>query len=121
MKVRTDCVKCRERIRKEIEEQMLHDDYNNLSNAIDTAATWAVTGLLAVFVRRGESKEFIEKLYEDMCLLFSTDNLFGKEIRQEDIMKILTDEYGIDFDKLSVNLESEKHFITRYKHNEGSK
>ena len=46
-----------------------------------------------------------------MCLLFSTPDMFGKRITMTDIMHSLEREYGIDWSKLQVNIESESEWI----------
>ena len=62
-------------------------------------------------VRRGRTKEYIQKLYDEMCFIFDTPAVMGKEISMHDCMKLLEDEYGIDWDRINVSIETEKEFI----------
>lgn len=119
MKARTDCGACRKRIHKEEQEAFLKHEYKLFSDMAYSMACFAVCGTLSAQIRRGRSKEYIKKLYDDICFFFSQPYIFGKEITMTQVMEQLTEEYGIDFDKLTVNLETEKEFIRSAK--EGTK
>lgn len=112
MKARTDCAECRKRIYKEAETAYLQHEYKFFSDSARSLAVFAVCGVLTAMVRRGRTKQYIKQLYDDMCLLFSTPEMFGKQINMTDIMHTLETEYGIDWDKLEVNIEGEKQWIT---------
>lgn len=111
MKALTDCGACRKRIRQEEQEAFLKHEYKLFSDMAYSMACFAVCGALGAQIRRGRSKEYVKKLYDDICFFFSTPHIFGKEITMTQIMEQLTEEYGIDFDKLTVNLETEREFI----------
>ena len=115
MKVKTNCNACRERIRQECEDAFLKREYKIFSEMSDSFATYAVTAILMTMVRRGRTKEYIQKLYDEMCFIFDTPAVMGKEVRMRDCMKLLHDDYGIDWDKIHVNMESEKEFISAVK------
>lgn len=117
MKVRTNCSSCRDRIRKECEDAFLKHQYKIFSEMSDSFATYAVTAILMTMVRRGRSKEYIQKLYDEMCFIFDTPAVMGKEVRMRDCMKLLHDDYGIDWGKIHVNCESESEFIKGTKNN----
>lgn len=117
MKVKTNCNACRDRIRKECEDAFLKREYKIFSEMSDSFATFAVTAALMTMVRRGRSKEYIQKLYDEMCFIFDTPAVMGKEVRMRDCMKLLRDEYGIDWDRIHVNIESEQEFIRGAKNN----
>lgn len=111
MKVKTNCNACRERIRKECEDAFLKREYKIFQEMSDSYAMYAVVAVLMTMVRRGRTKEYIQKLYDDMCFIFSTPAVMGKEISMHDCMKLLEDEYGIDWDRINVSIETEKEFI----------
>ncbi|MBQ8961635.1 MAG: hypothetical protein IJ071_10570 [Ruminococcus sp.] len=111
MKARTDCVTCRKRIHQEEQEAFLKHEYKLFSDMAYSMACFAVCGTLGAQIRRGRSKEYVKKLYDDICFFFSTPYIFGKEITMTDVMHQLTAEYDIDFDKLTVNLETEREFV----------
>ena len=108
----TDCITCRKKIYKEAEEAYLKHEYAFFSDSARSFAVFAVCGVLTAMVRRGRTKQYIQNLYKDMCLLFSTPEMFGKQISMTDIMHTLESEYGIDWKKLEVHIESEKHYLT---------
>lgn len=111
MKARTDCGACRKRIHKEEQEAFLKHEYKLFSDMAYSMACFAVCGTLCAQIRRGRTKEYIKKLYDDICFFFGQPYIFGKEITMTQIMKQLSEEYDIDFDKITVNLETEREFI----------
>ena len=84
----------------------------------ESFAAYAVSSVLMTMVRRKRSKQYIQKMYEDMCFIFTTPEVMGKEVRMSEIMKMLETEYGIDWSKISVNCETEREFISTTKHTE---
>lgn len=107
-----DCIACRKAIYKEAETAYIKEQYRYFSDSAYSMAVFAVCGVLTAMVRRGRTKQYIQQLYNDMCLVFSTPEMFGKQISMTDIMHTLEKEYGIDWKKLEVHLESEKHYLT---------
>ena len=113
MKAQTiDCTQCRKAVYKEAEAAFLKHEYAFFSDSARSFAVFAVCGVLTAMIRRGRTPQYIRKLYDDMCLLFSAPEMFGKEITMTDIMQILSKDYGIDWDKLEVHIEDEKHWVT---------
>ena len=108
----TDCITCRKAIYKEAEAAYLKHEYAFFSDSARSFAVFAVCGVLTAMIRRGRTKQYIQELYRDMCLTFSTSEMFGKEITMTDIMATLEKDYGIDWDKLEVHIEDEKHWVT---------
>jgi len=106
-----DCNSCRKQIHAEEKEAFLKGQYAILKDAAYTFACYATTAALAVQVRRGRSKEYIQKMFEDMVAIFDTETFFGKQITLTNIMTDLESDYGIDFKRINVHLESEKEFI----------
>lgn len=111
MKARTNCNACRDRIRKEVETEFLKQQYSIFSDMSNSFASFAVTAALMTMVRRGRTKEYIQKLYDEMVFIFDTPSVMGKEVKMHDCMKLLEDEYGIDWDRINVAIETEKEFI----------
>ena len=81
----TDCITCRKAIYKEAEEAYLKHEYAFFRDSARSFAVFAVCGVLTAMVRRGRTKQYIQNLYKDMCLLFSTPEMFGKQISMTDI------------------------------------
>lgn len=111
MKVRTDCLKCRKEIYKQAEKEFLKHEYSVFSDSAYTMAVYSTVAVLAVQIKKGRSKKYIQQLYNDMVAIFDMPQIFGKVITLTDIMKRLEREYGIDFKRIKVHLESEQEFI----------
>ena len=113
MKARTtNCVECRKAVYKEAETAYIKEQYRYFSDSAYSMAVFAVCGVLTAMIRRKRTKKYIQQLYKDMCIVFSTPEMFGKQISMTDIMHTLEKEYGIDWKKLEVHIESEKHYLT---------
>lgn len=108
----TNCIECRKQVYKEAEEAYLKHEYAFFSDSARSFAVFAVCGVLTAMIRRGRTPQYIRQLYDDMCLTFSASDMFGKAITMTDIMENLEKDYGIDWDKLEVHIEDEKHWVT---------
>ena len=111
MKVRTNCQQCRERIYKEAETAYLKHEYKFFSDAAYSLAAFTTTVALSVLHKRGRSKQYIQQFYDDMCFIFDLPEIMGKQIRAGEMMKLLSEEYDIDFTKIKLHLETEDEFI----------
>lgn len=111
MKARTDCTACRKRIYKEAETEYLKREYAWFSDAAYSMAVYSTVCAIAVMTRRGRTKEYIQKFFDDMCLIYDYPAQFGKELTMNDLMKQFEQDYGIDFKRINVHLETEKQFI----------
>ena len=107
-----DCSTCRKRILESAQEAYLKQQYRVYTDAAYTFAVYATAAVLMAQIRRGRSKEYIKKLYDDIVLVYDTPQIFGKPISLTDIMHTLESEYGIDWKKLEVHHESEKRYLT---------
>ena len=112
MKVRipgtNDCVKCRENLLNEYQ-------YEVFANCIDSAACSALVMAIRSMEMTGLSEKTIKKLITNYFFVAETNNAFDKEIRAENVMKVYSEKYDIDFDKLSINIETKAHFMSRYR------
>lgn len=111
MKARTDCTACRKRIYKEAETAYLKHEYKFFKDSAYSIACLITCVILSVMVRRGRSAKYIKQLYEDICTILSMPTIFNKDLRMTDVMKQLTKDYGIDWNKLELRLESESEFL----------
>jgi len=111
MKVRTDCNKCRERIYKEAETDFLKHEYKFFSDSAYSLAVFATAAALCVHHRRKRSKKYIQQFFDEMCFIFDYPEIMGKQITTTEMVKFLTEAYGIDFSKIKLHLESEEEFI----------
>ena len=110
MKVR-DCRTCRAEIAKQAKEEFLNHEYDIFEDVARSMAIYAVCGLLTTMIRRGQTDEYIKKLYDDMINVFNTNIFFGKSVEMTDIMNALTKDYGIDWEKLQPKLETREEFL----------
>lgn len=76
-----------------------------------TFACFATAAVLMTQVRRGRSKQYIRKLFDELVMIFDTPNIFGKSIDLPDVMHRLEKDYDIDFHRIYVCLETESQFI----------
>ena len=112
MKVRTDCYKCRQKIHDEVQEEYLKQGYDFFADSAYSIACLIIAAALSVHHRRRRTKKYIRAFYEEMLWILKTPEVFGKQITMTAVMKQLEKDYGIDFSKVELNLESEREFIT---------
>lgn len=110
-----NCNACRKRIHEEEKKEFLKHEYAVLVDSAQTMASYAICGVLAAMIRQGRSAQYIKKIYDEMCIVFNTPEVFGKEITLPDVMSRMQAEYGIDWSKLNVNIESESQYIRQVK------
>ena len=112
MKVRipgtNDCAKCRENLLNEYQ-------YEVFANCIDSAACSALAMAIRSMEMTGLSEKTIQKFIDNYFFVAETNKVFNQEIRAEDAMKVYSEKYGVNFDKLSVNIETKAHFMSRYR------
>ena len=116
MKVRipgtNDCAKCRENLLNEYQ-------YDVFANCIDSAACSTLAMAIKSMEMTGLSEKTIRKFIDNYFSVAATNKVFNKEIRAEDAMKVYSKKYGVDFDKLSINIETKAHFMSRYRRETG--
>lgn len=110
-----NCNQCRAKIRKEEEIKFLQKQYAIYKDFVYSFAVFSTAAVLSVMLRRGRSKEYIRKLFDEICFMYQFPAVKGKAVTLPDIIKMLEKEYGIDFSKISVNIETENEFITSAK------
>lgn len=106
-----NCTQCKNQIMKQAKDEFLKHEYSIFKDMAYTFAVYATTAVLAVQVKKGRSKKYIQDMFNDMVVLFDTPQMFGKTITMTDIMKRLEREYGIDFKRINVHIENEKEFM----------
>lgn len=114
MKAR-NCTDCRRRIHEEEKENFLKAEYSMMRDMGKSFAVYAISAVLMTMIRRGRSKKYIQQMYDDMVFIFDTPSIMGKEVTTTTVMKTLEDEYGIDWSRVKVHLESEKDFVRETK------
>lgn len=110
-----NCKKCRERIFKEAEEAFLKHEYIIYKDMSYTFACLATAAVLGVMMRRGRNKKYIQELFKEICFMYQHPAVMGKQVTLADLLKTLENDYEINFAELSVNVETEKEFITSAK------
>lgn len=111
MKARTDCGACRKRIHEEEKKAFLEHEYSVVKDMIYTCACFTTAAALVVQMQRGRTKEYVQKMFSEMCMIYDTSEVMGKPIILTDVIKTLEEEYDVDFSKIHVNLESQRDFI----------
>ena len=110
MKVK-NCQLCRKQIINEAKTEFAKHEYAFFADCAFSMAVYATVAVLTAQIRRGRSKEYIQKLYDDIVMIYDTPEIFGKPIYLTDLRNTLESEYGIDFNRINVNIEDEKSFI----------
>lgn len=112
MKVRipgtSDCSKCRENLLNEYQ-------YEIFATCVDSVACSSLAMAIRALEIQGLSEKTIRKFIKDYFFVAETDKVFDKSIRAEDVMKLYAEKYDVDFDRLSVNIETKAHFMSRYR------
>ena len=114
MKVK-NCQSCRKQIEENAKNEYIKREYAIFSDSAYTFAVYATVAALIAQIRRGRSKEYIQKLFDDMIMIYDTPELFGKPIVLTDMKNILEKEYGLDFTRINVRIEDEKSFTRALK------
>lgn len=114
MKVR-DCTKCRQQIAKVAEEEFLKKQYVIYKDMSYTFAVLSTAAVLGVMHQRKRSKRYVKKLFKDICFMYDYPKVMGKGLDLNGLIKTLETEYGINFDEIKLNLETESQFITSAK------
>ena len=115
MKARTDCTACRKRIYHEAETKYLKQEYAWFKDSAYSMAIFSTVCAIAVMTRRGRTKEYIQKFFDEMCMIYDYPQQFGKELTMNELMHQFEKDYGIDFNRISVHLETEKQFLKEMK------
>ena len=110
MKVR-DCSTCRKHIAEQMKNEYLKNQYAVFSDVAYTMAVYSTVAVLTAQVRRGRSKEYIHKLFDELVMIYDTPEIFGKAITLTDMRESLEKEYGLDFSRIKVHIEDEKEFL----------
>ena len=115
MKALTNCADCRKKIFKIYKDEFLREQYKIFDDVADTFGKCCTAAVLMAMVRRGRSKQYIQKLFDELVLVYDSSNVFGKDIRSDDVIKQLEEEYELDFDRIHIHIESEKQFLREAK------
>ena len=110
-----NCKKCREKCFKEAEEAFLKQQYTIYKDMAYSFAVFSTAAILGVMCRRGRSKKYVQELFKEICFMYQFPAVKGKSLTLPDLIKSLEKEYGIDFSKIEVNVETEREFITSAK------
>ena len=106
-----NCAQCRKKIHDEEKTEFLKHEYAIFQDSAYSMAVFATVCALAVQMRRGRSRAYIRTFFDEMCWMFDMPPVFGKQMTMTEAMKILEKDYGIEFKKIKVHLESEKEFL----------
>ena len=115
MKARIDCTKCRKAIIAGVREEFLKDQYEVFSTISDTFGKCCTAVMLMAMIRKGRSKKYIQDLFNDIVMIYDSPGLFGKDIRSDDIIKRLEQEYELDFSRIHIHIETESQFMKENK------
>ena len=115
MKALTNCDKCRKKIFKVYQQEFLKEQYAAFENVKDTIAEGCTAVMLMAMIRKGRSKKYIQDLFNDIVMIYDSPGLFGKDIRSDEIIERLEQEYELDFSRIHIHIESESQFMKENK------
>jgi len=110
MKVKT-CTQCRKEIYEEVKKEYLKLQYRWFDDAMTSAMQHSMCAVVAVMEKRGLSKKYIKKFFDECCFFFDMPEVFGKQIYAKDLKKRFEKDYDVDFSKIVVHMESENEFV----------
>ena len=106
-----NCNSCRAKIRKECEEDFLKHEYSIYKDLAFTFCCFSTAAVLMAHAQKGRSKKYIQALFNHLCMIYDTPDVFGKEITLTDVVHRLEQEYEIDFHKIHLRIETEQQFV----------
>ena len=109
------CTECRKKISEEAKNEYIKHQYAIFKDCAFTFAVYATVAALTAHTRRGRSKRYIQKLFDDMVMIYDTPEIFGKQITLTDMKNALEKEYNIDFQRINVRIEDERSFTKALK------
>lgn len=107
-----NCNKCRKQIEKEMAAEMLKVQYDMYTDVTDNVARMVAALFVGVMHRRGLSKRYIQKYYDEFIMLLTAPAVMGKDIDANEVMNIAS-EY-IDLRKVKCRIESREEYEHRY-------
>ncbi len=69
--------------------------------------------VLYSFRLRGYGKKRLHRLYEQFLAVINMPSPFGNDITCEDCMRMLQEDYGIDFSRINAKMETREQFLRR--------
>lgn len=115
------CEKCRKAIAKAVSDEYSRNQYDIYAACSDDIAKAVTSAFIAVFKRRGYSKKYVQKLFNEFLLILDMPEIFGKQISSNFVMETVKNEYGIDLDRVKLRLESREEYEHRYRISENRK
>lgn len=106
-----DCSRCRQDIIKAVKKEFVESQYRFYQDFCDSFAMYSTCAVLTAMARRGKTKDYIRKIFDDMVMVFSTSDVFGNEITMNDMIKSLEAEYDIDFGRIKCHIETKHEFM----------
>ena len=111
-----NCTQCRKAIQKACETEYLKSQYSIYSDVAEGMAKCCIAAVLMVQVRRGRSKKYIQELFNELVMVFDTPTVFGKEIRSDDMIERLSNEYDLEFNRVKIHKQTERDFVRSAQH-----
>lgn len=72
----------------------------------DNFAKSVIAAVLLTMHRRGRTKKYIQDLFDDILDVLNQPQVFGKSMTDIEVIKFITEEYGIDFERVHLRLET---------------
>lgn len=116
MKARVqNCDQCRNQISKEQDKLCGICQYEMFTATLQDIGKAVVVAVIAVLDRRGLSPKYIKKFFDDIVFILEYPEVYGKDLRSDEMQKKLAEKYELDFDRIKFKHESKKEYFHRNK------
>lgn len=102
-------------IKQEVDRENAALQYKLFDEVLDSSVQAAAVAMIAVFHKRGLSKKYIQKFFDEFIGVLDMPDVFGKAVTSENLMEQYSKEYGLDFSRIKVRRESYNEFKRRNK------
>lgn len=96
---------------KEAQKEL--SDFRVFLKVKDGVAQQTVAAMLYAYHLRGFRKKRLHEMYERVLSIINMPPVVGNQISGNDLIDFLTNEYGIDFDRIRLKTETESEYLKR--------
>ena len=102
-------------VQREVDRQNAEYQYEIYTKCVDDMFKGAAAAMVAVLHRRGRSKAYIQKFFDEFIGILEYPDVFGKALTTTELFELFTKEYGLDFNRIHVRCETLEEYKRRNK------
>lgn len=88
-------------------------DFRTFLKVKDGVAQQTAAAMLYAYHLLGYRKKRLQEMYERMLSIINMPPVVGNQLEGNDLIDFLTNEYGIDFDRINLHTETESEYLKR--------